>query len=78
MNDGGVLFTLMYGEASSVSVNPIEKKPVFHFLRGAGGFSLGSLGLQLSLPRLPELGDRPLEREGRPRARPISLPRTRC
>jgi pyruvate formate lyase activating enzyme len=30
-NRGGRLFTLIYGALSSVAVNPIEKKPFFHF-----------------------------------------------
>ncbi|MEM2509124.1 MAG: radical SAM protein, partial [Candidatus Thermoplasmatota archaeon] len=29
-NIGGKIYTLKYGEISSLSVNPIEKKPLFH------------------------------------------------
>ena len=30
-NDGGKLFTLIYGSASSIAMEPIEKKPLYHF-----------------------------------------------
>ena len=43
-NEGGTLFSSIYGEVSSISVNPIEKKPVFHFLPGSRWLSLGSVG----------------------------------
>jgi hypothetical protein len=33
-NVGGKLYTLVYGEISSISANPIEKKPLFHFYPG--------------------------------------------
>lgn len=44
LNDGGKLFTLVYGEVSSVAVDPIEKKPLYHFYPGTMVFSLGTLG----------------------------------
>ncbi len=50
LNDGGVLYTLIYGEVSSVSVNPIEKKPVFHYLPGSRWLSLGSVGCNFRCP----------------------------
>ena len=34
VNKGGKLYSLIYGEVSSLSINPIEKKPVFHFYPG--------------------------------------------
>jgi pyruvate formate lyase activating enzyme len=43
-NRNGKLYSLIYGEISSLSVNPIEKKPVYHFLPGSKWLSLGSLG----------------------------------
>ena len=43
-NDGGKLYTLNYAAASSVAVDPIEKKPLFHFYPGSTSFSLGTLG----------------------------------
>jgi pyruvate formate lyase activating enzyme len=44
INEGGRLYSLIYGEVSSLSVNPIEKKPVYHFFPGSRWLSLGSLG----------------------------------
>lgn len=43
-NEDGKLYSLNYAAVSSVSVDPIEKKPLFHFYPGSTSFSLGSLG----------------------------------
>ena len=43
-NVEGKLYTLNYGAASSVAVDPIEKKPLFHFYPGSSVLSLGSVG----------------------------------
>ncbi len=43
-NIGGKLFTLNYAAASSVAVDPIEKKPLFNFYPGSTVLSLGSVG----------------------------------
>lgn len=43
-NIGGKLYLLNYGKAVAVQVDPVEKKPLFHFLPGANVFSLGTLG----------------------------------
>jgi pyruvate formate lyase activating enzyme len=43
-NEHGKLFTLIYGACSSVAVDPIEKKPLYHFYPGSLVFSLGSVG----------------------------------
>lgn len=44
LNKGGKLYTLIYGLASSVCVDPIEKKPVFHYQPGTKALSLGTWG----------------------------------
>jgi pyruvate formate lyase activating enzyme len=49
-NEEGRLFSLIYGEVSSVSINPIEKKPVFHFHPGSRWLSLGSFGCNFRCP----------------------------
>lgn len=41
-NVGGKLYTLVYGEISSISANPIEKKPLFHFHPGSKALTVGS------------------------------------
>ncbi len=43
-NEAGVLYNVNYAKASSVAVDPIEKKPLFHFFPGSSVFSLGTLG----------------------------------
>lgn len=43
-NHGGRLIALTYAQVSSVAVDPIEKKPVFHYRPGTLAFSLGSVG----------------------------------
>ena len=49
-NEDGTLYSLIYGEVSSLSINPIEKKPVFHFHPGSRWLSLGSLGCNFRCP----------------------------
>ncbi len=43
-NDGGVLYTLVYSEAIAAHVDPIEKKPLYHFLPGTSSFSIATVG----------------------------------
>jgi len=43
-NEGGNLYLLVYGKAAAINIDPIEKKPLFHFLPGSRTFSLGTLG----------------------------------
>ncbi len=50
VNKGGILYSMIYGEVSSLSVNPIEKKPVFHFYPGSRWLSLGSVGCNFRCP----------------------------
>jgi pyruvate formate lyase activating enzyme len=50
VNEGGKLFSLIYGEVSSISINPVEKKPVFHYYPGSRWLSLGSVGCNFRCP----------------------------
>jgi pyruvate formate lyase activating enzyme len=43
-NIDGKLYNLNYAMASSIAVDPIEKKPLYHFYPGTRVFSLGSWG----------------------------------
>ncbi len=43
-NINGKLYSLVYGHPVSMGVDPIEKKPLFHFLPGSNSFSLGTFG----------------------------------
>ncbi|MDD1677141.1 MAG: AmmeMemoRadiSam system radical SAM enzyme [Methanomicrobiales archaeon] len=44
MNVGGTLFAGTYGKISAEAVDPIEKKPLFHYLPGSLSYSLGTVG----------------------------------
>jgi pyruvate formate lyase activating enzyme len=46
-NRGGKLYSLIFGLASSIHPDPIEKKPLFHFLPGTTSLSFGSIGCNL-------------------------------
>ncbi len=46
-NIDGVYTTLVYGRACSVNVDPIEKKPLFHFLPGAKALSIATAGCNI-------------------------------
>lgn len=50
MNIGGSVKTLVYGNVSSISNNPIEKKPLFHFAPGTMALTVGSWGCNASCP----------------------------
>jgi len=43
-NRDGKYYTLVYGQAAALNVDPIEKKPLFHFLPGSLAFSVGTAG----------------------------------
>ena len=43
-NIDGRLIAAMYGEVSAVQMDPIEKKPLYHFFPGREIFSIGTLG----------------------------------
>jgi len=46
-NLGGVLYTLGYGHPSGFAIDPIEKKPLNHFLPGSKILSFGTAGCNL-------------------------------
>ena len=43
-NRDGSLFTLVYGRAISQHIDPIEKKPLFHFQPGSRSYSVATVG----------------------------------
>lgn len=49
-NIDGILYSLNYGEISSIGVDPIEKKPLHRFHPGTGILSVGSVGCNLKCP----------------------------
>jgi pyruvate formate lyase activating enzyme len=46
-NEGGKLVTLGYGQPAAIQVDPIEKKPLNHFLPGTEIFSMGGAGCNM-------------------------------
>jgi len=43
-NIGGKLFSMVYAKPCAVAVDPIEKKPLYHFMPGTKTFSIGTAG----------------------------------
>jgi len=43
-NERGTLFSSIYGEVTAVAMDPIEKKPLYHFHPGSGIISIGTKG----------------------------------
>jgi len=43
-NRDGKLYSLVYGKAVAMSVDPIEKKPLFNFLPGSRSYSIATVG----------------------------------
>jgi len=49
-NKNGKLYSLEYGLISSINVNPIEKKPLFHFWPGSDCLTIGSWSCTFTCP----------------------------
>ncbi len=47
-NKGGIYYTLVYGKACSIHVDPIEKKPLFHFLPSSSALSIATAGCNVN------------------------------
>lgn len=47
-NSGGTYYSLVYGKACTMNVDPIEKKPFFHFLPGTNAFSIATAGCNVN------------------------------
>ncbi len=43
-NIGGVLYSLAYGNPCSFNLDPVEKKPLFHYRPGTSAFSIATAG----------------------------------
>ncbi len=50
LNKGGVLYTLNYEKVAALAYDPIEKKPLYHFLPGSYIFSVGTFGCNFTCP----------------------------
>jgi pyruvate formate lyase activating enzyme len=65
-NIGGTLYTITYGAISSLSDNPIEKKPFYHFHPGTRALTAGSWGCNFGCPWCQnwEISKSPIPTEG--------------
>ena len=72
-NRDGVLYTLVYGCPVSTAVDPIEKKPLFHFLPGSLSYSLATVGCNFTCRfcQNADISQMPRE-QGRVVGRPMS------
>ncbi len=49
-NEGGTLYSLVYGKTIAHNVDPIEKKPLFHFFPGSRCLSIATVGCNFKCP----------------------------
>lgn len=62
-NRDGKLYSLVYGKAAALNIDPIEKKPFFHFLPGSYSLSIATVGCNFkcfscqnhSISQMPQL-----------------------
>ena len=47
-NRDGILYSLVYGRVISKNIDPIEKKPLFHFHPASTSFSIASIFCSMS------------------------------
>ena len=64
-NRGGKLYTLVYGRAVAYHVDPIEKKPLFHFLPGTKSYSIATAGCNFRCLHCQNWEISQMPREGR-------------
>lgn len=50
VNTGGKITATNYGKLTSIALDPIEKKPLYHFMPGSRILSVGSYGCNLRCP----------------------------
>ena len=65
-NRDGTLYSLVYGKLISMNIDPIEKKPLFHFLPGSTSFSIATVGCNFRCEHCQnnEISQYPKEHEG--------------
>lgn len=49
-NEGGLIRPVQYGRVAAVALDPVEKKPLRHFMPGTWTFSVGFFGCNLRCP----------------------------
>ncbi|MEA2065913.1 MAG: AmmeMemoRadiSam system radical SAM enzyme [Thermotogota bacterium] len=56
INRNGMLYSLNYGELTSISMDPVEKKPFYHYRPGKSVLSVGSWGCNMKCPHCQNWG----------------------
>lgn len=65
-NRDGVLFSLVYGQLVAENVDPVEKKPLYHFLPGTQSYSISTVGCNFKCLHCQNyhISQYPMEHEG--------------
>ncbi|MEH0023087.1 MAG: AmmeMemoRadiSam system radical SAM enzyme [Desulfobacter sp.] len=71
-NRGGTLFSLVYDRVVAASVDPVEKKPLFHLKPGSTSFSIATMGCNLGCRFCQNADIAQVRDSGRIRGRGIS------
>lgn len=50
VNKGGILYSIFYGKPIAMSIDPIEKKPLFHYHPSSTAFSIATPGCNFQCP----------------------------
>lgn len=62
-NRGGTLYTLVYGLSVAEHVDPIEKKPLYHFYPGSRSYSIATVGCNFRCKHCQNFGISQIPRE---------------
>ncbi len=49
-NNDGIMYVLNYGKTVSASIDPIEKKPLFNFMKNTNTYSFAAVGCNMDCP----------------------------
>ncbi|MGE4536283.1 MAG: AmmeMemoRadiSam system radical SAM enzyme [Desulfovibrio sp.] len=66
VNKAGALYTLAYERVAAAHLDPVEKKPLYHFQPGSLAFSFGTMGCNLSCAFCQNYSLSQPPRQGRP------------
>ncbi|MEM3595844.1 MAG: radical SAM protein, partial [Candidatus Bathyarchaeia archaeon] len=44
INEAGRLYSMVYGKAAATGIDPVEKKPLYHFHPGSSTYSISTVG----------------------------------
>jgi len=74
-NIDGVLYSLVYDKVISQNIDPIEKKPLFHFQPGSLSFSIATPGCNFRCRHCQnaDISQLPIDRNGMVVGKPVSL-----